>query len=179
ESCARFRRGVGKSIEGHERLASRMDRAPDPVDRKAGNSGSKPAAALGYVRRGLIRPLRTAESVIFGIAVNVGHTAVTVTWRIGTIVISEGGAVGPKREAVGIRPECAGENVSQKKRPEHRSDPASPTTPTATPATPAGPAAVGKAIPFMPVAERIVVDAAAMIKLVPACKLLASSGPSL
>src|SRR5215469_5181562 len=132
-----------------------MDRVPDPVDRKAGHSGSKPAAALGYVSRGLIRT--AAVSVIFGIAVNVGHTAVTVTWRIGTIVIGKGGAVGPEREAVGIRPECAGENVSQKKRPEHRSDPASPTAPAASPATPAAPAVVGKAIPFMPVAERVVV----------------------
>jgi hypothetical protein len=35
---------------------------------------------------------------------------------------------------------------------------------------------VGKAIPFMPVAERIVFDAASAIKLVPARKPLTSSG---
>src|SRR6516225_1454300 len=91
QSSARFRRGVGKSIEGYERLAGRMDRVPDPVDRKAGNSGSNPAAALGYVSRGLIRPLRTAAVSIVGITVNVGHTAVAVAWRIGTIVIGKGG----------------------------------------------------------------------------------------
>jgi hypothetical protein len=38
---------------------------------------------------------------------------------------------------------------------------------------------VGKAIPFMPVAERIVVDAASTIKLVPVREPLASSGVSL
>jgi len=37
---------------------------------------------------------------------------------------------------------------------------------------------VGEAIPFMPVAERIVVDAASTIKLVPARKPLAPSGVS-
>src|SRR5262249_21844760 len=155
---------VGKFIKGCERLACRRDRAPDLVDRKVNNSGGKPAAALGCVSRGLLRLLGTAVVSIPGIAVNVGHTAVAVAWRIGTVVIGESGAVGPKWEAVGIRPECARKNVSQKKRPEHRSDPASPTAPTPTPTTPAGPAVVGKAIPFMPGAQRIVVDPASTTK---------------
>src|SRR5262249_28457533 len=151
-------------------LAGRLDRTSNLVDREAGHPGGEPAAALAHVGSGLIRPLSTAAvSVALGVTVNVGRTAVGIRWRIWAIVIGESGAVRRKREAVGVGPERTGENVPQKKRPEHRPDPAPPTAPAA----PSGSADMGKTIPFVPVAERVAVEALSTTELVFARKPVA------